>query len=323
MQFLCLICLYFLPLPAAAQTLPKLNVATTESALDGETQHVYWWAPDVASDREVPLFVFLHSWSSDYRQDNSKWLREAVRRDWIYLHPDFRGINQSLKACGSRYARRDILDAVVWATQELNVDQDRIYLAGVSGGGHMSMLMAGHHPELFSAVSAWVGISDLSQWHAFHTRNDPPSKYARMIEQSLGGPPGMDADRDADYRDRSPVFHLHRAKDLPVSIWAGVNDGHTGSVPVSHALEAFNAIARGRGDEQITGDEISQLVTRRQLARPRNGDAEFDNALDRQIFLRRKSGPSMVTIFDGGHESIPDAACDWLARHRRTAVLPE
>ena len=64
-----------------------------------------------------------------------------------------------------------------------------------------------------------------------------------MIEKSLGGPPGTSDEIDADYRDRSPVFHLPSVNDLPVSIWAGVEDGHSGSVPIRHSLAAFNAIA--------------------------------------------------------------------------------
>lgn len=95
------------------------------------------------------LFVFLHSWSSDYTQDNEKWLRACAERGWIWLHPNFRGINQSPQACGSKFARQDILDAIDHACTLWQVDRERIYLAGVSGGGHMSLLMAGHHPDRF------------------------------------------------------------------------------------------------------------------------------------------------------------------------------
>ncbi|MFM8477542.1 MAG: alpha/beta hydrolase family protein, partial [Planctomycetaceae bacterium] len=214
------------------EVLPQTEVAETISPLDGEKQPLLWWAPPSAITTETPLFVFLHSWSSDYLQDNSKWLRECVRHNWIWLHPNFRGANQTPKACGSRFARQDILDAMDWAERKWKVDQSRIYVAGVSGGGHMSLLMAGWHPDRFSAVSAWVGPTDLAEWHRFHTQNGKPQKYAKMIEKSLLGPPGASVLIDADYRERSPVFHLSRVGDLPVTIWAGVEDGHSGSVPI-------------------------------------------------------------------------------------------
>ncbi|MDG1895098.1 MAG: prolyl oligopeptidase family serine peptidase, partial [Fuerstiella sp.] len=177
----------------ARAQLPALTEVKVISTLDGESQPVLYWAPDSATQQPTVLFVFLHSWSSDYKQDNSKWQREAVKRGWIYLHANFRGANKSPKACGSRFARRDILDAMDFANQKFNVDKSRVYLAGVSGGGHMAMLMAGHHPDRFSAVSAWVGISDLPEWYRFHVKDGRPQRDAQMILKSFGGPPGADA----------------------------------------------------------------------------------------------------------------------------------
>ena len=305
---------------STAAALPAVTRIDIPGSLDGKMQPVLAWAPDAAAAQATPLFVFLHSWSSDYTQDNSKWLRACAERGWIWLHPNFRGINQSPQACGSRFARQDILDAIDHACTLWQVDRQRIYLAGVSGGGHMSLLMAGHHPDRFSAISSWVGPTDLAEWHRFHTQDGKPGKYAKMIEKSLLGAPGTSAEIDADYRDRSPVFHLHRAVTLPVSIWAGVEDGHTGSVPVSHSLRAFNAICRGLQQPEISESEIRQLVQQRQLQKPTEADGAEDAELGREIFLRRRAGSSVVTIFDGGHESLPAAALAWLSRQQRSAV---
>jgi dipeptidyl aminopeptidase/acylaminoacyl peptidase len=302
-----------------ADDLPTLKKTLTVSMLDGEQQNVLYWAPAEAETTATPLFVFLHSRSGDYRQDNSKWLADCARHGWIWLHPDFRGINQTPKACGSRFARQDILDAIDWGCTNFKVDRERIYLAGVSGGGHMSLLMAGHHPNRFSAVSAWVGPTDLAEWHRFHSKDGKPQKYAQMIEKSLGGSPDASPEIAADYRDRSPVFHLHQATELPVSIWAGVQDGHTGSVPIRHSLRCFNAIAQARGTPCITDDEVQQLSVDRKLTKPQTGDQYFDKTLDREVFLRRQTGDSMITIFDGGHESMPTAAFAWLEQQRHQA----
>jgi dipeptidyl aminopeptidase/acylaminoacyl peptidase len=297
--------------------LPQLQSETTVSPLDGETQPLFYWAPEEATNQPTPLFVFLHSWSADFRQDNSKWLAECVRRRWIWLHPNFRGVNNSRKACGSRFARQDILDAMEFARGRWNIDRERIYLAGVSGGGHMSLLMAGHHPDQFSAVSSWVGPTDLADWHRIHTKDGQPQKYAQMIEASLGGPPGASEQIDNDYRDRSPVFHLHQTGDLPVSILAGVEDGHTGSVPIRHSLRAFNVIAKSHGSPLVSDAEMEQLSTQKTLLSPTAEDTATDSALGRTIFLRRKSGNSVITIFEGGHESVPPAAFEWLSQQRR------
>lgn len=303
-----------------ADEVPTTQTGETVSDLDGERQPLLHWAPKTAADEPTPMLVFLHSWSSDYQQDNSKWLRLCAERNWIWLHPNFRGVNQSPKACGSRYARQDVLDAITFARNRWNVDPQRIYLAGVSGGGHMALLMAGHHPQEFSAVSAWVGPTDLAEWHRFHTTNGEPQKYAVMIERSLGGAPGTSAGIDAEYRERSSVFHLQRVADLPVSIWAGVDDGHTGSVPIRHSLTAFNAIAGAHRDPLISETEMSELSTLKRLTSPLASDLERDQTLGKEILLRRCSGESMITIFDGGHESHPDVALEWLSLKRHAVT---
>lgn len=307
--------------PAELPELPEQLLAETTSPLDGERQSLLYWAPDTATQQPTPLFVFVHSWSSDYKQDNSKWMKEAVERGWIWLHPDFRGINQTPKACGSRFARQDVLDAMDFICQKYNVDRERVYLGGVSGGGHMSMLMAGHHPERFSAVSSWVGISDLADWYRFHLKDGVPQRYAKMVAASLSGVPGESPEIDAEYRDRSPLFHLHRVGDLPISIYAGVEDGHSGSVPITHALHAFNAIAAAHDHPRITGDEIHQLRNAKKLLRPQADDLMPDPGFERATLLRRSSGNAHVTIFDGGHESLAPAACDWLAKQRRATPM--
>ncbi|MFO1003699.1 MAG: prolyl oligopeptidase family serine peptidase [Planctomycetaceae bacterium] len=307
----------------SADELPKQSPATTVSELDGEKQPILYWAPESASREATPLFIFLHSWSADYTQDNSKWMVECVRRNWIWLHPNFRGINHTPKACGSKFARQDILDAVRFAREKWKVDHTRVYIAGVSGGGHMSLLMAGHHPEQFSAVSAWVGPLDLIEWHRFHTVDGKPDKYAQMIELSLGGPPGISKEVDAEYRDRSPVFNLSRTGDLPISILAGVQDGHTGSVPVSHSLLAFNEIARAQEATLISDEEIQSLVKDRKLQNPLPSDTVDDPILGRRIHLQRSSRTAVVTIFEGGHESIPESAFSWLEKQQRATQTPK
>lgn len=306
--------------PEQASKLALLVETTVKSSIDGEEQAVLFWAPKVATLEKTPLLVFLHSWSGDYKQDNSKWQKEAVERGWIFLHPNFRGPNNSPKACGSKFARQDILDAMDFAESQFQVDAERVYLAGTSGGGHMAMLMAGHHSKRFSAVSAWVGISDLAEWYRFHTKDGKPANYAQMILKSLGGPPGDGAKRDADYRDRSPLFHLQNVGDLPIDIYAGVQDGHTGSVPIAHSLKAFNVIAAAHKTELISDEEMLQLWESKKLITPLASDRKPDSDLARGILLRRMSRSARVTIFDGGHEGLPAPACHWLNVQRRSVA---
>jgi len=286
------------------------------SSLDGSQQPCYVILPRSYSKTESPvaLLVSLHSWSAGLEQARPDLEERVEKLGWIYLYPHFRGPNQHPQACGSLFAQQDILDAVKWAKQHYRVDHSRIYLTGVSGGGHMTMLMAGRHPDVWTAASAWVGISDLEKWHDRHKQ----SRYGDMIRKSCGGAPGINAKIDAQYQARSPIGFLHQATKLPLDIVAGIHDGHTGSVPISHSLLAFNQIASATNDPLISALEIKQLSTPTgRLTRPKPSDQAPDAVLGRNIYLRRYAGASRVTIFEGGHESIPVAALDWLKRFRR------
>jgi poly(3-hydroxybutyrate) depolymerase len=303
--------------PVAGADAPPMQEVRVTSTLDGTRQPARLWAPETAKTEPRPLLVQLHSWSGDFTQDRSDWLREAVRREWICLQPDFRGRNDHPEACGSRLARQDILDAIDWVSGRFTVDDSRIYLAGVSGGGHMTMLMAGYHADRFSAVSAWVGISDLADWHRFHVKDGVPQNYARMIALCCGGAPGASAEVDAEYRARSPLTVLHQVGDLHVDLNAGVKDGKTGSVPIHHSLRAFNAIAGAGGHPLIAEVEMDELWRTERLAKAGPRDTEEDPTYGRAIRLRRRAGNARVTIFDGGHEGLTAAACAWLAQKSR------
>ena len=283
-----------------------------KSSMDASIQEAILIAPpsDRRQRKPVPMVVSLHSWSADLSQRNE--LEKVVHgRGWIYLFPNFRGVNHRPEACGSKLAQQDILDSISWVTKHYQVDSDRIYLTGTSGGGHMTMLMAARHPNLWRAASAWVGISDLVEWHALHRG----TRYGKMIEQCCGGVPGDSVEVDAEYEARSPITYAAGARDVAIDISAGLKDGHEGSVPISHSINVFNRIAEARGDRVVTEIEISQLSRPGTLEVAREGDEGFDATFNRNYFLRRHSGKARLTIFDGGHEGIASATIAWFEKH--------
>ncbi len=286
------------------------------STADGSQQPCYAILPDgYEPDGDPrPLLISLHTFSGGVEQRQKEFEAEANQAGWIYVFPHFRGPNKRPEACGSLLAQQDILDAVDWALATFPIDTRRVYLTGVSGGGHMAMLMAGRCPERWTAVSAWVGISDWAAWHERHAEGN----YGAMLRASCGGAPGESVEVDEQYRVRSPQTWLHRAAGLPLDISAGIHDGHTGSVPVRQTIDAFNVVARAGGHEAITEDEIEQLSDPAgRLGAPKPSDLEPDEAYGRAIYLRRHAGPARVTIFEGGHEGLAGPAIAWLGQHVR------
>jgi len=283
------------------------------SASDDTDQPALHFAPSTKEAR--PLLVGLHSWSSDYRQANTSYGKWAVNHDWHFIHPNFRGRNRTPSSMGSELAVQDILSAVSWARQQGNVDPNRIYVIGASGGGYASLLMAGRAPELWAGVSAWVPISDLVKWHAETAARK--LRYAGEIEAALGGHkpvPGTPAHADA--LKRSAITYMARARGVNLDINAGITDGHNGSVPISHSLEAFNALAAPR--DQLSSALIGEFVKTAKVPAALRKETAVDASYGRKtVLFRRKSGAARVTIFQGGHEIIPEAGLQWLAEQNR------
>jgi len=283
------------------------------SSLDGTQQPCYVALPEQHDPaKPAPLLVSLHSWSGDLEQRKPLLEQLAGNEGWICIYPNFRGRNDNPQACGSLAAQQDILDAVDWAKQTYKINSRRVYLTGASGGGHMTMLMVGCHPDVWTAASAWVGISDLASWHSKHAGDG----YGEMMRKVCGGAPGDSDAVDRQYRLRSPLTHLHRAAKVALDISAGVHDGHTGSVPVRHSLDAFNEIAKAAKGNPISEAEIQQISRKDgRLDKPTASDMVTDASFGRAIYLRRHAGRSRVTIFEGGHEGIESAAFAWFAKH--------
>ena len=302
--------------PSAAETrAAALKLAIdVPSSKDGTLQKVIYWRPESAAHDgagpAVPLIVFLHSWSGGFEQ-GPPWIAQAKKMGWVLVAPDFRGPNSRPEACASDLASQDILDAVAYARRDARIDASRIYLVGGSGGGHMSLVMAARAPDLWAGVSAWVPISDLAAWHAESKARK--SNYDKMLEQSCGGAPGPAT--EAEYRHRSPLFHLAAAKGLPLDINTGIHDGHTGSVPVSHSLRAFNVLAAP--DKQVSAEDIDFMVREQKIPAALAAETQNDPEREKTTLFRRSSGNARVTVFEGGHESESSSAVLWLSRQRK------
>jgi pimeloyl-ACP methyl ester carboxylesterase len=289
---------------------------TLTSSFDGSEQPIrYWKAPGVGR----PAMVYLHSWSTDYLMDPGAWFGECVQRGWHFIMPNFRGPNNKPEACASEAARADVLDAATFALDELGCDPTRLYLAGGSGGAHMTLVMAGYHPDRFSAASSWCGLSDVAGFYHHHNINNNPTRYAKMVIACMGGAPGESAAADAEYRARSPKYNLENARELPIDFSHGVRDGKpAGLVPGRQTIDGFNVLARAFGVPEVTEKEIQELWVDEKLSNPKPGDTDPDPEYQgRAIYLRRFAGPSRLTMFDGGHHAVAFAGCQWLGRFAR------
>jgi pimeloyl-ACP methyl ester carboxylesterase len=284
------------------------------STFDGKMQPALAFVPP--GEQAVPLVVFLHSWSAHYDAEkaNEVPLEEARRRGWAWVAPEFRGPNDHPEACGSDEAVQDVLDAVEWMKRRRKIDERRIYVMGGSGGGYMTLVMVGRAPQVWAAASAWVPISDLAAWYEFSKSVD--SRYWKMMEGCFGGSPVNNLAQQ-EYRRRSPVYFLRQGREVPLDIQAGIRDGHTGSVPVSHSLRAFNAVAAPA--ERISDADIEAMTRLAAVPAGLKGTVINEERIHPVLF-RRASGRARVTVFDGGHDTDFRAAMQWLEQHEAPAA---
>lgn len=282
------------------------------SAADSTQQPAMYYAPE--TETPAPLLVGLHTWGGDYRQacgvGYAKW---CMREKWVFIFPDFRGPNRNPAATGSELVVKDIISAVQYARRHARVDEKRIYLLGGSGGGYAALLMAGRAPEIWAGVSAWVPIADLRDWYVECKKAG--RGYAAQIAASCGGAPGTSDAVDREYEQRSAVTWLKHATPAPLDINAGIHDGHTGSVPISHSLKAFNVLAAEK--DRLSEDDIQSFVQQAKVPRhlkPPLADPTYGKNVP---LFRRSSRNVRVTIFDGGHQILQRPALQWLANQKK------
>ena len=284
---------------------------------DSSDQPALVYTAKATKESPRPLLVALHTWSGDFKQGGGQtvFARWCQQQNWHMIHPNFRGPNWTTDALGSDKAVQDIVDAVAYMQKNHAVDADRIYLVGVSGGGHASLLMAGRHPEIWAGVSAWCGISDIEAWWKQCSKTG--RKYFSHIERACGNP-GESAEAKAECIKRSPLTYLQKASGVNLDISHGINDGRTGSVPFSHSLYAFDKVIVDKHREETLGGEAIEKFYKTQVLPAGSPPAEKDPLYGDKLPIYRKTiENTRVTIFDGGHEIIHSAALNWLAVQRK------
>ena len=268
--------------------------AEIPSSVDGARQAAYFLSAPATEDKK-PLVVSLHAWSFGFEQDDPI-ARRVLQAGWNYIRPDFRGANRTPDACLSRKALSDIDDAIAYAKARAPVDERFVFVAGVSGGGLATLgtyMRSRHDVRLFLA---WVPISDLAAWYGESVQRK--NKYAQEILAVTSSKEALNAE---EARRRSPLFMggpiMSRAR---LEMYAGIHDGHTGSVPVSQSLRFFNRLAGqyGRADAQVSEKEIASLLNE-------IGDQGATGKIDgRAVVFHRDIPQVSVTLFEGSHEML-------------------
>ncbi len=212
------------------------------SKLDNTISPAYFYKSK--STNKKPPVVSLHSWSGDYSQkDPISNLCKSM--DFNYIHPNFRGPNNSIKSCCSSFVINDIDESINYAIEHSNVDTDKIYIIGSSGGGYATLSSFMKSNLKIKRFSAWASITDLELW--YNENKILNRKYANDILNCTGSKD--DKLNIVEVHKRSPLFWdtpKDKALKTEINIYAGIYDGFQikSKVTITHSINFYGKLLK-------------------------------------------------------------------------------
>lgn len=145
-----------------------------------------------------------------------------------------------------------------------------------------------------------------------------PGEYDEHILKACEGNPLTCPKAAAQAKHRSPLTWLDNAKGKVIlDIGTGIHDGHTGSVPVSHAIHAFNKVADPQN--RISEQDIAYMVETEKIPEHLAFQGVDPAYGPYKVLLRKTSGMVRLTLFEGGHNLLPCPAFGFLNEQVRGA----
>lgn len=277
----------------------EAKVVHIPSSKDGAIQSAYYY--QASNDQPRPLVVSLHTWSGNFQQRDTL-VNYCIEKGFHYIHPDFRGPNQTKQALGSELVVSDIDDAISYAIEQGKVDLNNIHVIGVSGGGHATVLTYMKSKHMIRSFSAYVGIYNLIDW--YHESMGRQNKYGHdILAATSEGKKPLNID---EAKKRSP-FYMATPTELrqfsKLNLYVGIHDGYTGSVPVAHTLKMYNKVVQDfqpDAKKQLIPEEyMHTMVKERSLP----GYASEGTYLGRKILYQNTYKHLVnVLVFEGTHE---------------------
>ena len=209
---------------------------------DGSPQPYYVALPNgYTPAKKYPLVVFLHGYSTDVSKINPwllppELLRDAQKRGYIVAMPYGRRNSDFVQ-----WGQDDVLRVRAECVRLFSVDENRVFLLGISMGGFGAYAAGLHSIDKWAAIAAISGRTDFYLWFDIKREELPPWK--RIL---------FDAD--------DPRTLELNARNTPILVQHGALDG---TVPVEHSrLLAADARKLGlplRYDEDAYGSHFGDF----------------------------------------------------------------
>ena len=288
----------------------KFKIVEIKSPIDETLQPAYFYK--TKSPDPQPLIVSLHTWSNDYTQHDS--INElSLEKDYNYIHPNFRGVNNTKDACCSELVISDIDASIDFAIKNANVDTTKIYVIGVSGGGYATLAMFMKSKHKIKKFSSWVPLVDLIQW--YDETKILKLKYTNEILACTKSKD--DILNEVIARQKSPIFWKTPVDKLNYStleISTGIYDGMIGNgvIPITHSINFYNKLLT---DINVTDStKYVSDAEKLELLEFRKPLDDYGQISGRDVMLLKETNNIKLTLFEGGHEILTKYAFEELTK---------
>ena len=144
--------------PAGPPDQPEVVQESTElwngDRLEQVELHAYV-PQDLDPTKPAPLLLMSHGTGGSGRGQHRFWRGTADALGMIVVAPSESGPNE-----GYAYSERErqiALASIRWARRRFDVDEDRVFLTGISRGGHLTWDLALRYPDLCAAIAPMIG----------------------------------------------------------------------------------------------------------------------------------------------------------------------
>ena len=207
-------------------------------SLDSLSLHYKLFVPDRVSDDPAPLLLMLHGCGQDAQDFSTGTQMNAIAQAaGMYVIYPTQSSSANANSCWNWFVpKHQIRDsgepaALSALTRQIMdshpIDPKLVFVAGLSAGGAMALIMAEQYPELYAAVGVHSGLPSgaaTSMMEAFNLMRKSAAGKS-MFSGSPGGAAASRASSDAVQADETPEMLAEEASyHTPLIVFHGDQD---------------------------------------------------------------------------------------------------
>jgi len=178
------------------------------------------FVPSAYQGQPLPLVVMLHGCKQtpDDFATGTRMNILAEERGCFVLYPA-QSQNANISKCWNWFKASDqgrdqgepaiIAGLVRELLLTYGLDEERVYVAGLSAGGAMAVILGRTYPDMFAAVGVHSGLP-------YGAAHDLPSAFAAMHRPGTGDPRGQRPESAQAWRNNVPTIIFHGDRDMIV-----------------------------------------------------------------------------------------------------------